>query len=148
MLRSMMGFASLPISFQGYALESTCYVLNMVPSKFVAKTSYEIWTGRKPMLSHLRVQGCLAYVKRLLTDKLGPRSDKCLFVGYSKESKEYYFYHKISESNRSAFISKAAQKVLYFNRSSFYNQIHSRIQLIKYRRKFFLAICLFKKCQF
>ena len=25
-------------------------------------------------------------------DKLGPRSDKCLFIGYPKESKGYYFY--------------------------------------------------------
>ena len=56
-------------------------------------TPYEIWTGRKPALSHLRVWGCLAYVKRLVTDKLGPRSDKCTFIGYLKETKEYFFYH-------------------------------------------------------
>ena len=77
MIRSMMGFASLSISFWGYALESACYLLNRVTSKPVIKTPYEIWTGRKPALSHLRVWGCPAYVKRLVTDKLGPRSDKC-----------------------------------------------------------------------
>ena len=55
MVRSMMGFASLPISFWGYALESASYLLNRVPSKSVIKTPYEIWTGRKPMLAHLRV---------------------------------------------------------------------------------------------
>ena len=70
------------ISFWGYALESAYYILNRVPSKSVAKTPYEIWMGRKPVLAYLRVWGCPAYVKRLLTDKLGPRSDKCLFIGY------------------------------------------------------------------
>ena len=92
MVRSMMGFATLSTSFWGYALESACYLLNRVPSKSVNKTPYEIWNGRKPSLSHLRVWGCPAYVKHLETDKLGPRSDRCLFVGYPKESKGYFFY--------------------------------------------------------
>ena len=92
MVRSMMGFAGLPISLWGYVLESACYLLNRVPSKSVTKMPYEIWIGRKPVLSHLRVWGCPAYVMRLKTDKLGQRSDKCLFVGYPKESKGNYFY--------------------------------------------------------
>ena len=41
MVRSMMGFASLPISFRGYALESAYYLLNRVPSKSVIRTPYE-----------------------------------------------------------------------------------------------------------
>ncbi len=110
MVRSMMGFASLPISFWGYALESACYILNKVPSKSVNKTPHEMWTGRKPMLSHLRVWGCPAYVKRLKTDKLEPKSDKCFFVGYPKETKGYYFYfaeeQKLFVSNRAVFLEK------------------------------------------
>ena len=93
MVWSMMGFASLPIFFWRYALESAYCILNRIPSKSVAKTPYEIWMGHKSVLSHLRAQGCPAYVKRLLIDKLGSRSNKCLFVGYPKESKKDYFYH-------------------------------------------------------
>ena len=88
-----MGFFSLPVSFWGYTLETACYILNNVPSKSIAKTPYEIWTGCRPTLSHLRVWGCLAYVKYLHTDKLGSRSAKYVFIGYPKESKDYYFYH-------------------------------------------------------
>ena len=110
MIRSMMGFAGLPISLWGYAFESTCYLLNRVPSKFVAKTPYEIWIGRKPVLSHLRVWGCPAYVKYLITDKLGPRSDKCNFIGYPKEIKGYYFHHadeqKMFINLRAIFLEK------------------------------------------
>ena len=38
--------------------------------------------------------GCEAYVKRLMSDKLTPKSDKCFFVGYPRETKGYYFYNK------------------------------------------------------
>ena len=66
--------------------------------------------GRKPVLAHLRVWGYPAYVKRLLTDKLGPRSDKRLFVGYPKESKGYYFYNteeqKLFVSMSATFLEK------------------------------------------
>ena len=87
MIRSMMGISTLPISFWGYALESTCYVLNRVPSKSVSKTPYEIWTGCKPALTHLRVWGCPAYVKCLKIDKLRTRSNRCNFIEYPKETK-------------------------------------------------------------
>jgi hypothetical protein len=29
-----------------------------------------------------------------MSNKLTPKSDKCFFVGYPKETKEYYFYNK------------------------------------------------------
>ena len=106
----MMDFSSLPIYFYGYALELTCYVLNSIPSKSVSKTPYEIWTGHKPGLSHLRIWGCLAYVKCLKMDKLGVRSDKYIFVGYPKETKRYYFYlsdeQKVFVSLRAVFLKK------------------------------------------
>ena len=92
MVRSMMGLAALLISFWGYALESTRYLLNRIPSKSVDKMPHEIWTGHKPMLSYLRVWGCSAYVKHSQTDKLSPRFDKCYFIGYPKETRGYYFY--------------------------------------------------------
>ena len=54
--------------------------------------------------------GCPVYVKCLKSDKLGPRFDKCLFVGYPKEIKGYYFYpadkQKVFVSNRAVFLKK------------------------------------------
>jgi hypothetical protein len=32
-------------------------------------------------------------VKKLESDKLTPKSNKCIFVGYPKETLEYYFYN-------------------------------------------------------
>ncbi|GKE64905.1 retrotransposon protein, putative, ty1-copia subclass [Tanacetum coccineum] len=54
MVRSMMNLTTLPKSFWGYALESAARILNMVPTKKVDRTSYEIWYGKAPKLSYLR----------------------------------------------------------------------------------------------
>ncbi|GJZ00853.1 retrotransposon protein, putative, ty1-copia subclass [Tanacetum coccineum] len=43
MVRSMMSQTTLPKSFWDYALETAARILNMVPTKKVDKTPYEIW---------------------------------------------------------------------------------------------------------
>ena len=53
-----------------------------------------MWTGKKPSLSFLKIWGCEAFVKRLQSDKLTPKSDKCVFVGYPRETLGYYFYNR------------------------------------------------------
>jgi hypothetical protein len=93
-IRSMKSQTDLPLSFWGYALETVVFTLNRVSTKSVERTPYEIWTGEHPGLSFLKVWGCEAYVKCLMSDKLTPKSDKCIFVGYPRETKGCYFYNK------------------------------------------------------
>ncbi|GJR80639.1 retrotransposon protein, putative, ty1-copia subclass [Tanacetum coccineum] len=66
MVRSMMNLTTLPLSFWDYALESATRILNMVPTKKVDKTPYELWYGKVPNLSYLKI--------------------------YPKETMGYYFY--------------------------------------------------------
>ena len=94
MVRSMMSKSDLPLSFWGYALETAAFTLNRVPSKSVDKTPHEMWTGKSPSLSFLKIWGCEAFVKRLMSDKLTPKSDKCIFVGYPRETLGYSFYNR------------------------------------------------------
>ena len=89
-----MSITVLPASFWGYALETAAFILNRAPSKSVEITPYEIWHGKKPKLSFLKVWGCEAYVKKLQPDKLEPKAEKCIFVGYPKETIGYTFYNK------------------------------------------------------
>ncbi|GJR10037.1 retrotransposon protein, putative, ty1-copia subclass [Tanacetum coccineum] len=92
MVRSMMNLTTLPLSFWDYALESATRIFNMVPTKNVDKTPYELWYGKVPNLFYLKVWGCEALVKRDTPDKLEQRSVKCIFIGYPKETMGYYFY--------------------------------------------------------
>ncbi|GJW04149.1 zinc finger, CCHC-type containing protein [Tanacetum coccineum] len=105
-VRSMMNLTTLPKSFWGYALESAARIINMVPTKKVERTPYEIWHGKAPKLSYLRVWGCEALVKQDAPDKLDPRSIKCIFVGYPKETMGYYFYYSLENK---IFVARNAE---------------------------------------
>ena len=50
MVRSIMSNSSLSKSLWMYALKTVVYLLNRVPSKAVQKTTFELWTRRKPSL--------------------------------------------------------------------------------------------------
>ena len=101
MVRSMMSLIGLPLSFWGYGLETAAFTLNRAPSKSVETTPYELWFGKKPKLSF--VWGCDADVKKLQPDKLKPKSEKCVFIGYPKETVGYTFYHR---SEGKTFVTK------------------------------------------
>jgi hypothetical protein len=72
MVQSMMSQSDQRLSFWRYALETTTFTLNLVPSKSVVKTQYEMWTGKTHRLSFLYISGCEVYVKKLQSDKLTP----------------------------------------------------------------------------
>ena len=73
-VKSLMSYLDLPVSFWGYALKIAAYIINLVPSKSVPTTPTELWTGRKPSLRHIRIWGSLAYVLKRNTDKLESRT--------------------------------------------------------------------------
>ncbi|GJZ79405.1 retrotransposon protein, putative, ty1-copia subclass [Tanacetum coccineum] len=109
MVCSMMSQTTHPKSFGDYALEFVARILNMVPTKKVDKTPYEIWHGQAPKFSYLKVWGCEALVKHdtlIKPDKLEPRSFKCIFVGYPKETMGYYFYNP---SENKVFVARNAE---------------------------------------
>ena len=99
----MMSLTNLPLSFWGYALKTAAFTLNRAPSKSVEMTPYKLWFSKKPKLSFLKVWGCDAYVKKFQPDKLEPKSEKCVFIEYPKETIGYTFYHR-SESK--IFVAK------------------------------------------
>ena len=104
MVRSMMSLTDLPLSFWGYTLETTAFTLNRAPSKSVETTPYELWFGKKPKLSFLKRLGlrCL-YEKGFQPDKLEPKSEKCVFIEYPKETVGYTLYHR---SEGKTFVAK------------------------------------------
>ena len=57
-----------------------------------------------------KIWGCEGYVKHRIYDKLAHKLDKCLFVGYPKETKGYYFYNasenKVFVARNGVFLKK------------------------------------------
>lgn len=94
MVRSIMSKAELHFSFWGYALETSIFMTNKMPSKLVEKTSYKMWDENVSNMSFLKSWQCKTYVKRMTSGKVESKSDKCVFIGYPKEAKGYYFHHK------------------------------------------------------
>ena len=62
-----------------------------------------MWCNKKPVLAHIKIWGCPAYVKCIESDKLGGKSERCLFVGYPKETRGYYFYNSLEQK---VFVSR------------------------------------------
>eukprot|EP00253_Pinus_taeda_P007878 PITA_07878 len=58
-----------------------------------------MWYGHVPSVKHLRVFGstCYALIPKVHRNKLGARSRKCIFLGYSNTSKAYCLYDEFNE---------------------------------------------------
>jgi transposase InsO family protein len=65
------------------SLMSAVYLLNRCPTTPVeVKTPAELWFGRRPDISNLRVFGCVAYVHNPLAGKVDHKAFPCIMLGY------------------------------------------------------------------
>ena len=62
MARNMLKQKKLPNSFWGEVVSTTNYLLNRCPTKRLKeKVLEDVWFGRKPLVSHLKIFGSLCY---------------------------------------------------------------------------------------
>ena len=66
-------------------------MINRTPSSVLKGLSpYELVYKKSPNFDNLRVFGCMCFTTNLNnSDKFSPRSEKCVFMGYSLEKKGY-----------------------------------------------------------
>ena len=102
----MMSYLNLHKSFWRHALDTTVYLLNLVPFKSVPKTTIELWIGDKSSLRHIRIWGCPAHVLNKNATKLDSRTEVRLFVCYPIGTKDYLFY---SSKDRDVIVSTNAR---------------------------------------
>ena len=80
------------------------------------KTPEEIFTGKKPEVSHLKIFGCPVYIHipKEKRTKLDPSGKKGIFVGYCEVSKAFRIYiprfHHMEISRDVTFDEEAALK--------------------------------------
>ena len=94
----MLCESSLPKYFWADAVSTSCYVMNGVLIRpILKKTPYELFNGRKPNISHLRVFGCSCFVLNNGKENMGKfdeKADKGIFIGYPSNSHAYKVYNK------------------------------------------------------
>lgn len=92
MTRSCLKAMAVPDVLWGKAVSHAVYVLNRLNTKALdGTTTYELWTGRKPHVGHMRVFGCVAHLKIAKNhfNKLDDRSKKVVYLGTEKGSKAH-----------------------------------------------------------
>lgn len=116
--RCMLFYANLEKRLWAEALATAAYIINRSPTKpLEGKTPYELWKGKKPNLSHLKIFGSVAmvHVPKQKRQKWDKKSEHMILVGYCESSKGYRLMnpktHKIVKSRDVAVIEKYNENV-------------------------------------
>jgi hypothetical protein len=92
----MLSGAGLGKEFWVEAVGTACYMVNISPSLALEdKTPQEVWTSKKPYVTHIKVFGCEAYVHvtKENRSKLDKKAEKCIFIGYKYGLKGYNIWN-------------------------------------------------------
>ena len=88
-VRCILNTTGLSRKFWAEVVKIACYLINLCPSTALNfKTLHEVWTGSAANYKGLKVFGCSAYA-HIRLDKLQPRANKCIFLGYPEGIKGY-----------------------------------------------------------
>ena len=101
-------FKNVKLMFWDDAVLCVVYVKKRCPSYAIRnKTSCEMSYGHILLVNHLRVFGstCYVLILKVQRNKLGARSRKCIFLGYSNTSKSYHLWDEV---NKKFFVSRDA----------------------------------------
>ena len=90
-VRAMLSDARLEFDLWADAVITASYIRNRSPAAGRDKTPYELFLGKVPDVSHMRVFGARAFVHvpKELRRKLEPVAREGVFIGYAPNSKAY-----------------------------------------------------------
>jgi hypothetical protein len=116
-VKTMIHDQDLPMHLWAEAARTTVYVQNRLSHSALGfKTPEEMFSGKKPEVSHLKIFGCPVFVHILKErrTKLDPSGKKGIFVGYCEVSKAFIIYipgyHHIEISRDVTFDEDATLK--------------------------------------
>jgi len=94
--RCLLHQASLPPMFWSFAAQTAAYLINRLPTPTLKMRSpFFTLFQTKPNYNKLRSFGCLCFpwLKPYTSHKLEPRSEPCVFLGYSLSQSAYICYN-------------------------------------------------------
>ncbi|KAG8786664.1 hypothetical protein FRC15_010949 [Serendipita sp. 397] len=98
--RAMLMAKDLPAFLWTEAVSHAAYLRNHAPTRALdGKTPEEVWTGKKPDVSHLREFGSEVWIRdEGNIGKLDPRANKFIFVGYQDGARAVRYYDRAKRS--------------------------------------------------
>jgi hypothetical protein len=94
-VKTMIHDQDMPMHLWDEAARTTVYVQNRLSHSALGfKTPEEMFTGKKPEVSHLKIFGCPVFVHILKErrTKMDPSEKKGIFVGHYEVSKAFRIY--------------------------------------------------------
>lgn len=91
----------MPQELWAELINTAAYILNRTgPTNNNDKSPYELWTGKKPAIKHLRIIGCNAYVHvpKQKRKKMNKKAIKGRLIGYDEDG--YRIWFTDGKSNR------------------------------------------------
>lgn len=101
MARCLKIEGNLPEYLWAELVNTSAYIRNRCPTKVNAnKTPEELWSSKKPDVSHFKKIGSRAFVldKRGKNSKFQPRSEEYVLIGYSEDAKAYRLWKRGARS--------------------------------------------------
>ena len=99
MVGVMLKEKNLPRDLWGEAISTAVYIINRSLTKSVqGQTPHEKWTGRRPLVDHMRTFGSIVHVKETKghLSKLEDRSKPMIFIRYELGSKAYLCFDPVN----------------------------------------------------
>lgn len=82
------------------ACNTACYLKNRSPATGISKTPLELWTNKKPDVSHLRIYGSevMVHIPKVNRYKWDKKATMHILVGYDEYTKGYRCYNPITKN--------------------------------------------------
>lgn len=133
MARTLLIESKISSRFWAEAVSTACYIINRVFLRpILDKTPYELFKGKKPIVSYFHVFGCKCFILKNANDRVGKfeeRSDEGIFLGYSTSSKAYRVYNKKSQSVEESMNVKFQDSVQDESSQTQYDETESALDL-------------------
>jgi len=102
MARTILIKSNISSRFWAEVVSTACYVINRVFLRHILeKTLYELFKGKKPIVSYFHVFGYKCFILKNANDRIGKfeeKSDEEIFLGYSTSSKAYRVFNMKTQS--------------------------------------------------
>lgn len=98
--KCMLFDSDLERKFWAEACNTAAYVMNRTPRvRLVGKTPIEMWSGKKPDVSNLRIFGSkvMVHVPKEKRQKWSPKANEMIFIGYDNQKKGFRCYDNQSK---------------------------------------------------